>query len=184
MAVTIAGLMVVSGCISASDARASLDLQVLLTIGAALGLGLALTESGAAENIAHGVVQIIGKKNPYVLLAVVYLVTLVFTEMITNTAVAALMFPLSVAVAHQGAVDPRPFVMAIAVAAKRMPKVGKDLLTEMIPLRLTTSSGKAYLTAVSREAVAAENDYLAKIGRLKSKVAYEDVVATGMVKHW
>lgn len=74
--------------------------------------------------------------------------------------------------------------MAIAVAAKRMPSVGKALLAEMIPRRLNSTAGKAYLTAVSREAIAAENEYLAKIGRLKSKVAYEDVIATSMAKNW
>jgi len=74
--------------------------------------------------------------------------------------------------------------MAIALAAKHMPSIGKDLLAEMIPRRLTITTGKAYLTSVSREAVAAENEYLATIGRLKSKVAYEDVIATEMAKHW
>jgi NitT/TauT family transport system substrate-binding protein len=74
--------------------------------------------------------------------------------------------------------------MAIAVAAKRMPTVGKDLLAEMIPRRLKATAGKAYLTAVSRDAIAAENEYLAEIGRLKSKIAYEDVIATDMAKHW
>lgn len=74
--------------------------------------------------------------------------------------------------------------MAIAVATKRMPSVGKDLLAEMIPRRLKATKGKAYLTAVSRAAITAENEFLSKIGRLKRKVAYEDVIAVDMAKYW
>lgn len=51
------------------------------------------------------------------LLLIVYVLTLIFTELITNSAVAALMFPLAVAVATSGELNPRPFVMAIAIAA-------------------------------------------------------------------
>ncbi len=118
-AIIVAGLMVASRCLSPADARAAIDIQVLVTISAALGLGLALDRSGAAGSLASVLVGVAGEStaHPYVLLAVVYLLTLVFTEMITNTAVAALMFPLAVAVATQSDLSPRPFVMAVAIAA-------------------------------------------------------------------
>ena len=54
---------------------------------------------------------------PWMLLAIVYLLTMVMTEMITNTAVAAIMIPISVAVARQAGYDPRAFILAIALAA-------------------------------------------------------------------
>ncbi len=116
-AIAVAGLMVVARCLSMAEARSSIDLQVLITIGAALGLGKALTESKAVDTIAQTLVAGVGTDHPYLLLLLVYLLTLVFTEMITNAAVAALMFPLAVAVAAEGGVSPRPFVMAIAIAA-------------------------------------------------------------------
>ncbi len=115
-ALTIAGLMVLGRCIPAADARGAIDLQVLVTIAAALGLGRALTESGAAEAIAHAVVGGAGR-NPYLLLVGFYLLTVVFTELVSNGAVAAMLFPLGVALAAAAGVSPRPFAMALALGA-------------------------------------------------------------------
>ncbi len=115
-AVAIAGLMIVGRCIPAAEARGAIDLQVLVTIAAALGLGRALTESGAAEAIAHTVVGGAGR-NPYLLLVGFYVLTVVFTELISNGAVAAMLFPLGVALAAAAGVSPRPFAMALAIGA-------------------------------------------------------------------
>lgn len=121
-AVAIAGLMIVCRCLPLAEARSAIDLQVLLTIAAALGLGRALSESGAAEAIAHLLVGAVGDCSaaiqPYVLLGILYVLTVVFTELISNAAVAAMLFPLGVAMAAEiPACSPRPFVMAIAMAA-------------------------------------------------------------------
>lgn len=123
-AITIAVLMVVTRCLPLSQARGAIDLQVLFTIAAALGLGKALEESGAAKTIAealvHAVTQNLGIPEawvPYVLLGVVYVLAMVFTEMITNVAVAAMLLPVAVSVAWSAGYSPRPFVMAIALAA-------------------------------------------------------------------
>jgi len=115
--IAIAGLMVVGRCVPLAEARAVIDLQVLVTIAAALGLGAALRESGAATSIAEGLVGMVGGRNPYLLLAVLYLLTVVFTETITNNAVAVMLFPIAVETAAVGGYSPRPFVMAIALAA-------------------------------------------------------------------
>jgi di/tricarboxylate transporter len=113
----IAALMVATRCLSMAEARASLDLQVLVTIAAALGLGRAMSDSGAAGHLAQSLVNLIGKEHPVVLLVAVYLLTLVLTELLSNTAVAAMMFPLVVALADAGGFSPRPFVMGITLAA-------------------------------------------------------------------
>ncbi|GAA4439401.1 SLC13 family permease [Bremerella cremea] len=115
-AMTIAALMILTQCLSASEARSALDIQVIVTIAAALGLGNALWESGAAQMIAEALVSAVGS-NPWVLLIVIYLMTVVFTETITNTAVAALLLPIAVAIGQQGDLNPRPFIMAIAIGA-------------------------------------------------------------------
>ena len=115
-AIAIAGLMIVTRCMRAVEARSAIDIQLLLTIVGALGLGTALQESGAAEQIAKGLILAVGD-NPMLLLIVVYLVTVVFTEMITNNAVAATLLPLAIEVAREGGYHTRPFVMAIALAA-------------------------------------------------------------------
>jgi hypothetical protein len=54
----------------------------------------------------------------------------------------------------------------------------------MIPNRLKAKDPKAYVTKISPEAIEAENKWLEKIGQLKKKVTYDDVVATGMSKYW
>jgi NitT/TauT family transport system substrate-binding protein len=77
--------------------------------------------------------------------------------------------------------DPR---MAIAVASKNMPSIGKPLLEQMIPHLLKANDPKAYLTRIDPEAIAAENEWLVKIDQIKQKIAYDDVVATSMSKLW
>ncbi|MFV1967869.1 MAG: SLC13 family permease, partial [Pirellulaceae bacterium] len=115
-AMAVACLMVLAGCLRISEARNALDLRVLLTIAGAVGLGLALQDSGAAEMIADAAVAQFGQR-PYVLLLVVYLVTVLFTELISNSAVPAMLLPVAIAVAAASGFHPRPFIMAITLAA-------------------------------------------------------------------
>ncbi len=115
-ALAVACLMMVSGCLTVPQARAALDMPMLLTIAGALGLAKALEKSGAAAAIANGLVSLVGD-HPWGLLIVTYLLTSLFTELITNTAVAATFLPIAIAVAEQSGHNPRPFIMAIALAA-------------------------------------------------------------------
>jgi di/tricarboxylate transporter len=116
-ALAMAGLMVATRCLPVAEARASVDLHVLITIAAALGLGRALTESGAAQQIADFLVQNVGADRPYLLLIVLYLLSACFTELITNSAVVAMLIPLGIAMASIAGCSPRPFVMGITLAA-------------------------------------------------------------------
>ncbi len=109
-------LLVLTSCLRVSEARNSIDLQLLVTIAAALGLGTALDRSGAASLIAVTIIEAVGN-HPYVLLIVIYLLSMLMTELITNNAVAALMFPLAFNLAAEAGYNPRPFIIAIALAA-------------------------------------------------------------------
>ncbi len=113
----VAGAMIVGGCISVAEARASLELQTLFAIAGAIALGQALLSSGAVYAIAHTAVTTLGAWGPYAVLAGIAILTMLFTEIVTNTAAAALMFPLGVATAIDLGVDPRPFVMVVALIA-------------------------------------------------------------------
>ncbi len=115
-ALTIAGLMVATRCLTVPAARSAINLPLLVTIGSALGLARALDQSGAGQVLAQGIIGVIGN-HPYALLIAIYLLAVLFTEMISNTAVAATMLPLAVCVAQAGGYSPRPFVMAITLAA-------------------------------------------------------------------
>jgi di/tricarboxylate transporter len=114
--IAIAALMVVTKCIPVSAARSALDLQVLVTIAAALGLGKAIEASGAAQHLAGVLVDAVGP-NPFVLLAVIYVMALVFTEMLSNAAVVAMLFPICINVALTAGLSPRPFLIGVTLAA-------------------------------------------------------------------
>jgi di/tricarboxylate transporter len=110
------GGMLVSRCVPASKARRYVDLSVLVVIAASFALGAAMTKTGAAAQIAQWLLLIDGLA-PWAALALVYLMTVLFTELITNNAAAVLMFPIAVAVAEQLGVSFMPFVIAIMFAA-------------------------------------------------------------------
>ncbi|WP_340638137.1 SLC13 family permease [Salinicola tamaricis] len=81
-----AGAMLVSGCLTMGKARRYIDLSVLIVIAASFSLGTAMSESGAAQAIAE---QVVGQiHTPWLALLFVYVMTVLFTEMITNNAAA------------------------------------------------------------------------------------------------
>ncbi len=113
----VAALMVLLGCISAGDARKSVEWQVLVTIAASFGLGTALQSTGAAYAISKLLVESIQAWGAIAALATFYLLASVLTAVITNNAAAVLLFPFCVETAAQLEVSPRPFLVALMLAA-------------------------------------------------------------------
>ncbi|WP_295405310.1 SLC13 family permease [uncultured Thiocystis sp.] len=111
-----AGLMLVTRCLNSGEARAAVDWKVLIAIAASFALGFALEKTGAARFVAENVVQL-AQGDPWVTLAVVYLVTMLFTEIITNNAAAVLMFPIALSTSQALGVSFMPFAIAIMMAA-------------------------------------------------------------------
>lgn len=111
-----AAAMVLSGCCNLTTARRSIDTQVLLAIAASFALGRALQVTGAAALIAQAVIDL-ASDNPWLVLACVYLMTSALTEIITNNAVAVLMFPIVMATAQNLGVNHLPFVIAVMMGA-------------------------------------------------------------------
>jgi di/tricarboxylate transporter len=109
--------MIVAGCISAGEARRSLEWQVLVTIAAAFGIGAAMQESGAAQSVAMAIVNATAGFGPLATLAASYLFAALLTGLITNNAVAVLMFPVFLDTARLCHADSRPFLMALTLAA-------------------------------------------------------------------
>ena len=110
-------LLIVFGVLTAAEARAAVDLDTILVIAAAFALGTAMEKSGLAAALANGLSLAGGSSSVHLTLLGLVLATLVTTEMVTNNAAAALMFPIAVASAEQLGLDPRPFAVAIAIAA-------------------------------------------------------------------
>jgi di/tricarboxylate transporter len=110
-------VMVATGTLTPNEARSALNLDVLIVIAAAFGLGAAIEQSGLAAMLAGGLVvpsQVLGTSGA--LLAVV-LSTILLTELITNNAAAVMMFPVAQATALAAGGDPRSFAIAVALAA-------------------------------------------------------------------
>ncbi|MEC9091539.1 MAG: SLC13 family permease [Planctomycetota bacterium] len=107
--------MTFTKCMRFSDVRNSVDVQLLLTIACALGIGEAMRSSGAAQLLADSMTGIV--TSPFLLLIVVYVLTMLLTEMVSNNAVAAIMIPIAISIAMASGSNPRPFIMAIALAA-------------------------------------------------------------------
>ncbi len=112
-----AGLMVLTRCCTGPQARRGVDFQILVVIGAAFGIGAAMTKTGLAADIAHTITQAVSVMGPWGLLASIYVLTSVFTATMTNNAAAVLMFPIALAAAAEQSLNPMPFVVAITVAA-------------------------------------------------------------------
>lgn len=104
-------------CITTVEARRSIELNVLIVIASAFGISKALEKTGAAAWLADQVIGSVEQWGPIGVLAAIYLMTTIMTEVITNNAAAAVIFPIAMASAQQLQVDPRPFVIAIAIGA-------------------------------------------------------------------
>lgn len=109
-------LMLVTGCISMSQAQRSMDMQTILTIAASFALGAALEKTGVAAVLADYIVQF-SHGSPWLMLLLMYLVVSLLTEVITNNAAAVVMVPIALAMAQQAGINPEPFILGIMMAA-------------------------------------------------------------------
>lgn len=110
-------LAVMSGCLDLRGAYKAVEWNVLFLIYGMLGIGMAMQKTGGAEWIAMGVVGALDGFGPVVILAMIYLLASLLTEMVTNNAVAILMTPIAISIAVSMDVDPRPFLVAIMFGA-------------------------------------------------------------------
>ncbi|MCD8261309.1 MAG: anion permease [Bacteroides sp.] len=91
--------------------------DILIIIACAFAISKAMVNSGFADYIAAEIITMSDRYGPHVLLAIIFIITNVFTEIITNNAAAALAFPLSLSIAQQLGVDPMPFFVTVCIAA-------------------------------------------------------------------
>ncbi len=108
--------------ITPRDAYASIDWQVIFMLYGLLALGRAMQETGTARWLADTLMNatrhlVAPASQPLLVLWLAYLLTLLLTEILSNNATAVMMVPIVTTLAHNLGVNPRPFVMAVAVAA-------------------------------------------------------------------
>ena len=121
-AIAGAVFLCLTGCIKPREAYESIEWKLLFVIFGMLALGLAMQHTGAAawlaQNIVLGVDAVVAAPHkPLIMLACIYLVTMVLTEILSNNAVAALMIPIALGIAHEAGFAARPFVIAVIIAA-------------------------------------------------------------------
>lgn len=115
-AMVLVAALAFTRCISLEFAQRSIDIRVLLAIGASLSLGLAIQKTGLADAGAQAMMALAGD-NPFLNLLLLYIVTVLATELITNNAAAVLMFPLALVLSTELGTSLLPFVMAIMFGA-------------------------------------------------------------------
>jgi di/tricarboxylate transporter len=116
-AFTGAVLLILMRVISAEDAYRGLRPEILLLIAGMVVVGLALELSGLAGLATDALVRVLNGLGPLVSLVLLYGVTLVLTEILSNAAVAVLITPMAVALAESLGVSPKPFLVAVMMAA-------------------------------------------------------------------
>lgn len=116
-AMVAAAAMVVTRCTDGPMARAAVDWPVLVVIGAGIGVGRAVEQSGLAEALASLVIGTVGASGPLALVASVYALTWGLTSVLSNSAAAVLVFPVAVRAAAAGGLPFEPVAIAIAIAA-------------------------------------------------------------------
>ena len=115
-------IVLLSGCMKAKDAYASVEWSILIIIFGMLALGQAMDSTGASLLIAESMTGLVGQFAPahlqnVIMLALIYVITSTFTEFLSNNAAVALMVPIALGIAATLGVDPRPFVVASCIAA-------------------------------------------------------------------
>jgi di/tricarboxylate transporter len=110
-------LMVVTGCLTMEEAYRSIEWPAVFLIAAMLPLGIALQSSGAATFLTDSMIGAIGDAGPLIVLAGLFVLTVLASQVMPNAAVVVLMAPIAIASATDMGVSPYAFMMAIAIAA-------------------------------------------------------------------
>ncbi|MSR60325.1 MAG: SLC13 family permease [Planctomycetaceae bacterium] len=112
-----AALMVLTRCIRSQEARRAVDISVLVLVAASLGIGSAMHASHADQWLAEGLISACHGASPVVVMAVIYVLTVILSELLSNTATAALMGGLAISTSQVLGVNARPMLIAVAIAA-------------------------------------------------------------------
>jgi di/tricarboxylate transporter len=112
-----AGALIVLRVVSMEQAYRSITWTTVVLVAAMLPLSTAMFESGAADQVADGLISVVGGMGPYGLLIGLFVVTAVFGQLISNTATALIVIPIGVAAAAETGNSILPVLMCVCIAA-------------------------------------------------------------------
>jgi di/tricarboxylate transporter len=114
----LAGLaMVLTGCLTMDEAYAAIDWKSIVLIAGMIPMATALEKVGLVDVVAQGLTTGLGDLGPLVIMAGLFLLTSIFTQVLSNTATTVLVAPIALATATQLGITPYAFLMAVAIAA-------------------------------------------------------------------
>ena len=116
-AITGALVCVLTGCLTEKQAYASIDWVTIFLFAGMMPVSTAMSKTGAGKLIADTVVSAMGTPSPLVLTGCLFMLSCVLTQFMSNTASAALLCPIGIAIAQKLGADPKAVLVAIAVAA-------------------------------------------------------------------
>lgn len=117
LAIIGAAVVLATGCLDVEDAYKAVDWKILSLIFGMLAVSIAMDKVGLVRLIVENVMGLLPWAGPLLMLSFIYLFTSVFTEILSNNAVAVLVTPIAIGMAQHLGVDPRAFVVAVMFAA-------------------------------------------------------------------
>lgn len=109
--------VLVTGCLDPKEAYAAVDWRIIFLIMGMLGIGMAMIHSGLLDAVAYQVEAVCGGLDPRIMIAMIYLLAAVLTELVSNQAVAVLLTPLAIQLGVQMGIEPRSLVVAVMFGA-------------------------------------------------------------------
>ncbi|MEZ0446280.1 SLC13 family permease [Cellulomonas sp. ICMP 17802] len=111
-----AAAMVITGVVGVAHAYRAVSWETVVLVGGLIPLSTAIASSGAADLVAGWVLQVIGDGGPRVVLAALFVLTLLLGQVVSNTATVLIVAPIAVAIAGESGVALAPVLMLVAVA--------------------------------------------------------------------
>ncbi len=109
--------LLITNTIQIKDALNMIEYKTIILISTSFAIGKAITNTGTANFIANSIAPIITNMNVAIVLLIIFVMTTLFTNVITNNAAAVLVAPISYEIANVLQYDPRPFFLVTAIAA-------------------------------------------------------------------
>ena len=114
-------ILMVLGVITPNEAYQSIHWQVIVLIAALIPLGIVIQNTGTASLIGDSILDLVQKfsyaSQPYILLGLIYFITMILTEVSSNTATAIIMTPIVLSITTTVGIDPRPFIFSVCFAS-------------------------------------------------------------------
>lgn len=117
LAIIGTALVLATRCLDVDDAYKAVDWKILSLIFGMLAVSVAMDKVGLVRLLVENVMEWLPWTGPLLMLSLIYLFTSIFTEILSNNAVAVLVTPIAIGMAEHLGVDPRAFVVAVMFAA-------------------------------------------------------------------